>query len=235
MCEALATEHTPHKHFVLSPLFPASLAHCRKSLTFSEAPFLLHKTGSKPRLPHPVTIQTLGRTAVCPITPGPRSLPEPTLVPGSPGKRARATPTWMVLVSFRAGVTVPMGGLTKVAGGFRFKLIFSRASATGRGFWGAALCCLREFSISLASCTFPLIRNRASFCKSFSRASFTPSLSRASARPIFCRASNLCWKVAVRAGWLRRLCWIPTRDRTPPTPGLAWRLQEKIAVLSRSG
>lgn len=141
----------------------------------------------------------------------------------------------MVLVSFRAGVTVPMGGLMKAAGEFRFKLIFSRASATWWGFWGTVLCCLREFSISLASCTFPLIRNLASFCKSFSRASLTPSLSRASERPIFCRASNLCWKVAVRAGWPRRLCWIPTRDRTPPTPGLALSLQIKTATLRGSG
>lgn len=139
----------------------------------------------------------------------------------------------MVLVSFRAGVTVPMGGLRKVAGELRFKLIFSRASATCRGFWGTVTCCLREFSISRASCTFPLIRNRASFCKSFSRASWTPSLSRASERPIFCRASNLCWKVAVRAGWPRRPCWIPTRDRTPPTPGLALRLQAKNCNMKR--
>lgn len=49
----------------------------------------------------------------------------------------------MVLVSFRAGVTVPMAGLMTAAGEFRFKLIFSRASVTWRGFWGAALCCLR--------------------------------------------------------------------------------------------
>jgi hypothetical protein len=96
------------------------------------------------------------------------------------------------------------------------------------------LCCFREFSISLASCTFPLIRNRASFCKSFSRASLTPSLSRASERPIFCRASNLCWKVAVRVGWLRRLCWIPTRDRTLPTPGLALILQIQTAIVKGS-
>lgn len=139
--------------------------------------------------------------------------------------RQEPEPTWMVLVSFRAGVTVPMGGLVKVAGDLLFKLIFSRASATCQGFWGTVLCCFREFSISLASCTFPLIRNRASFCKSFSRASLTPSLSRASEIPIFCRASNLCWKVAVRVGWLRRLCWIPTRDRMPPTPGLVLSLQ----------
>lgn len=142
----------------------------------------------------------------------------------------------MVLVSFRAGVTVPTGGLMKAAGELRFKLSFSRASAIWRGFWGGAvLCCLREFSISLASCTFPLIRKRASFCKSFSRASVTPSLSRASERPIFCRASNLCWKVAVRAGWLRRLCWLPTRERTPPTPGLTLSLQIEIAAFRGSG
>lgn len=140
----------------------------------------------------------------------------------------------MVLVSFRAGVTVPMGGLVKASGELLLKLIFSRASATWRGFCGTVLCCLREFSISLASCTFPLIRNRASFCKSFSRASLTPSLSLASERPIFCRASNLCWKVAVRVGWLRRLCWIPTRDRTPPTPGLALSLQIQTAIVSGS-
>lgn len=137
-------------------------------------------------------------------------------------------------MSFRAGVTVPMGGLMKEAGELRFKLSFSRASATWWGFGGTVLCCFREFSISLASCTFPLIRKRASFCKSFSRASLTPSLSRASERPIFCRASNLCWKVAVRAGWLRKLCWIPTYDRTPPTPGLTLSLQIKIAMLSES-
>lgn len=139
------------------------------------------------------------------------------------------------MVSFRAGVTVPMGGLVNVAGDLLFKLIFSRASATWRGFWGTALCCFREFSISLASCTFPLIRNRASFCKSFSRASLTPSLSRASERPIFCRASNLCWKVAVRAGWLTRLCWIPTRDRTPPIPGLTLSLQTHNETGNASG
>lgn len=177
----------------------------------------------------------LGKLSFCRNTSDPCSLPESTTVTGLPEFMTRATPTWIVLVSFRAGVTVPMGGLMKAAGEFRFKLSFSRASVTWRGFWGTVLCCLREFSISLASCTFPLIRKRASFCNSFSRASFTPSLSRASERPIFCRASNLCWKVAVRAGWLRRLCWIPTRDRTPPAPGLTLSLQIKTAAFSGSG
>ena len=153
----------------------------------------------------------LGELSLCPNTPDHCSLRESSYywVPGIHDKSH--THTWMVLVSFRAGVTVPTGGFMKAAGELRFKLSFSRASATWWGFGGGTVpCCLREFNISLASCTFPLIRKRASFCKSFSRASLTPSLSRASERPIFCLASNLCWKVAVRAGWLRKLCWIPT-------------------------
>lgn len=135
--------------------------------------------------------------------------------------------TWIVLVIFMAGLTVPMAGLI-MAGALLFKLIFSLASTTLVTFSAATLCCLREFSISRASCTFPLILNLASFWTSFSRASLTPSLCRASVRPIFCRASKVRWKPMVAEGLLRRLCWIPIRDLTPPNTGLVLSLEKKF-------
>lgn len=141
-------------------------------------------------------------------------------------QRWLAWPTWIVLVIFTAGFTVPIAGLI-AAGVFLFKLIFSLASTTLVTFSAATLCCLREFNISRASCTFPFILNRASFWTSFSRASLTPSLCRASVRPIFCRASNVRWKLTAGDDLLRRFCWIPMRDLTPPNTGLVLSLKKK--------
>lgn len=122
-----------------------------------------------------------------------------------------------------AGFTVPIAGLI-AAGVLLFKLIFSLASTTLVTFSAATLCCLREFNISRASWTFPLILKRASFRTSFSRASFTPSFCLASVSPIFCRASKVCWKLAAGDDLFRRLCWIPMRDLTPPNTGLVLSL-----------
>lgn len=122
-----------------------------------------------------------------------------------------------------AGFTVPIAGPI-AAGVLLFKLIFSLASTTLVTFSAAILCCLREFNISRASCTFPLILNRASFWTSFSRASLTPSLCRASVSPIFCRASNVRWKLTAGDDLFRRFCWIPMRDLTPPNTGLVLSL-----------
>lgn len=80
-------------------------------------------------------------------------------------------------------------------------------------------------SASLASCTFPLIRNRASSAKAFPGASLTPSLRRGHLRGQFSAGHQTLLEGCVLS--IRRLCWIPTRDRTPPTPGLALSLQIK--------
>lgn len=125
---------------------------------------------------------------------------------------------------FTAGFTVPIVGLI-AAGVFLFKLIFSLASTTLVTFSAATLCCLREFNISRASCTFPFILNRASLWISFSRASLTPSLCRASVRPIFCRASNVRWKLTAGDDLLKIFCWIPMRDLIPPNTGLVLSLK----------
>ena len=149
------------------------------------------------------------------------------LLPSNWGaQRWPAWPTWIVLVIFMAGFTVPIVGLM-AAGVLLFKLIFSLASTTLVTFSAATLCCLREFNISRASCTFPLILNRASFWTSFSRASLTPSLCRASVSPIFCRASNVRWKLTAGDDLFRRFCCTPMRDLTPPNTGLVLSLRGK--------
>lgn len=103
--------------------------------------------------------------------------------------------TWLVLVSFRAGVTVPMGVLMKASGEYCFKLSFSQASAGGN--FGAQCSAACGSSASLWYLALSLW-----FGEEHLSAKAFHSFSWASERPIFFQESNLSWKmVMLLADW----------------------------------
>lgn len=112
-----------------------------------------------------VTLQTVGGLSFCLNTPGLCLIPQLLLVE-----------------EFLAGVSTYLDGFSELQSrgpcpdgwahegsrGIPLQADFLRASATWWGFWGAVLCCLREFSISLLILHFPFDLGVSIFLQSFS-------------------------------------------------------------------